>query len=408
MTRTRTVLLCAAALIAAVLPTGAAAVPAAGGSGGAHGCVNSPEPVRGQAQAQAQARRIVDIARQAKRELDLNSVILRVNSGSRVVATRALGESMTGVPAEPDMHFRSGSVAIVYMATVLLQLAEEGKVRLDDPVSRWLPKLPHADRITLRMLGSSTSGLHDYVTDPKFLTALEAAPFRHWTAKEVIGISTAHPLWYAPGTDWSYSHANFQILGAALEKITGMRLDRLLEERVMSPLGLRETSNSFTAAIPAPVLHAFTSERGHYEESTYWNPSWTTTPGAVLTSDICDLARSAQAIGTGELLSRRSFRTQLDPGTVGLGGGTAGCPATVCLKNTEARHFGFGVIVVNGWILSNPSFSGYAAIQAYLPAQRLSIAVATTKGHHTPEGNTAQTVAERIAAALAPGHPLAG
>jgi CubicO group peptidase (beta-lactamase class C family) len=400
MTRTRTVLLCAAALIAAVLPTGAAAVPAAG-SGGPHGCVNSRGPERGRAE------RILAIARRAKRELDLNSVILRVNHGNRVLVTRALGKSMTGVPARPDMHFRSGSVGIAYMATVLLQLVEEGKVRLDDPVSRWLPKLPHSHRITLRMLGSSTSGLHDYVTDPKFLSALEAAPFRHWTAAEVIGISTSHPLWYAPGTNWSYSHANFQILGAALEKITGVRLDRLLEQRVMSPLGLRETANRYTPVIPSPALHAFTSERGHYEESTYWNPSWTTAPGAVLTSDICDLARSAEAIGAGELLSRRSFRTQLDPGTVGLGRATATCPATVCLTNTRAHHFGFGVIVINGWILTNPSFSGYAAMQAYLPARRLSIAVTTTKGHRTPDGNTAQTIAERIAAALAPGHPLA-
>jgi D-alanyl-D-alanine carboxypeptidase len=400
MSRTRTALLCTAGLIAVVLPAGAAGVPASAFDE-PHRCADSPEPPPGQ------GRQVLAIAQQAKRDLDLNSVILRVTSGSREVVTDALGESMTGVPAEPDMHFRSGSVGIAYMATVLLQLVEEGKVGLDDPVSRWLPQLPHADQITLRMLGSSTSGLHDYVTDPKFLAALEAAPFRHWTPQEVVGISTSHPLWYEPGTNWSYSHANFQILGAALEKITGVRLDRLLEQRVMGPLGLRESSNSFTPDIPTPVLHAFTSERGTYEESTFWNPSWTTAPGAVLTTDICDLARSARAIGTGELLSPRSFRTQLNPGTVGLGGPTPTCPATVCLPNTESGHFGFGVLVLNGWIVQNPSFSGYAAIQAYLPAQQLSIAVATTKGPATPDKNTAQTVAERIAAALAPGHPLA-
>ncbi|GAA5032227.1 serine hydrolase domain-containing protein [Streptomyces siamensis] len=400
MMRTRTALLCTAALVAATLPAPAAAVTAA--AAGRSSCVNSPEP------SQGRARQVLDVAERAERDLDLNSVVLSVTSGGKDIVTKAVGESMTGVPARPDMRFRSGSVGIAYMATVLLQLVDEGKVRLDEPVSRWLPRVPHGDRITLRMLGSSTSGLHDYVTDPKFVAALEAAPFRHWTPQQLLDYSTGHPLWYEPGTNWSYSHANFVLLGAALEKITGTRLDRLLDERVMGPLGLHETSNSFTPDIATPVLHAFTSERGLYEESTFWNPSWTTAPGAVITSDICDLARSAKAIGTGELLSRGGFRTQLDPGTVGLGRATSGCPATVCVAMTEAHHFGFGVIVLNGWIMQNPSFSGYAAVQAYLPEQQLSIAVSTTEGPKTPaDKNTAQVVAERIAAVLAPDHPLA-
>ncbi len=384
----------------AALPAGTAVGPASAAPA-PDACVSSPAPARGD------ARQILTIARQSQREFGLNSVILRVSSGDREVLTTALGESMTGVPAEPSMHFRTGSVAIVYMGTVLLQLVEQGKASLDDPVSRWLPDVPHGSEITLRMLGSSTSGLHDYVTDPAFVAKLEAAPFRQWTPAEVVGIATGKPLLYKPGTNWSYSHANFVLLGAALEKISGLPLDRLLTERVMKPLGLSQTSNQYTPQIPDPVLHAFTSERGIYEESTFWNPSWTTAPGAVLVQNICDLDRSARAIGTGELVSAKSFRTQLDPGTVGLGHATPSCPASVCfLTNTAARHFGLGLIVVNGWILTNPSFSGYAAIQAYLPAQKLAISVTVTKGPKSPEGNSAQTIAERIAAALAPGQPL--
>uniref|UniRef100_A0AAU2JL26 Beta-lactamase family protein n=1 Tax=Streptomyces sp. NBC_00049 TaxID=2903617 RepID=A0AAU2JL26_9ACTN len=404
MRRTRTVLLCTAGLIGATLPAGIAAAPAplpVSTSAAPQTCVTSPGP------AQGDARKVLTIAEQAQREFGLNSVILRVSSDGREVLTTALGQSMTGVPAEPSMHFRSGSVGIVYMGTVLLQLVEQGKASLDDPVSRWLPDVPHGSEITLRMLGSSTSGLHDYVTDPVFLAELEAAPFRQWTPAEVVGIATGHPLWYKPGTNWSYSHANFQILGAALEKISGLPLEQLLEERVMEPLGLTQTSNQDTPQIPEPVLHAFTSERGTYEESTFWNPSWTTAPGAILIQNICDLDRSARAIGTGELVSAKSFKTQLDPGTIGLGHATASCPASACqLTNTEAHHFGLGVIVVNGWILSNPSFSGYAAIQAYLPADKLAISVTVTQGPKSPEGNSAQVIAERISAALAPDHLL--
>ncbi|WP_431677089.1 serine hydrolase domain-containing protein [Kitasatospora sp. KL5] len=401
MTRTQTALLCAATLFAATLQTTVGAATAAPSGGhDRQTCEATPGPLRGP------ARRIDRIVRETMEEFDLKSVLFKVTEDGREIVTGARGESMTSVPAEPGMHFRSGSVAIAYMGTVLLQLVEEGRVGLDDPVSRWLPGLPHGDEITLRMLGSSTSGLVDYVRDPGFLAALDADPFQHWTPEELVGISTAQPLWYEPGTDWSYSHANFVLLGAALERITDTRLDRLLEERVMGPLGLKDTRNGFTPDIPTPVQHAFTAERGTYEESTFWDPSWTTAPGAVLTTHICDLERSARAIGSGELLSRRSFRVQLDPGTVGLGGGTPTCPPDVCLLNTEARHFGLGVIVVNDWILQNPSFSGYAAIQAYLPHNRLSIAVSATKGPGSPDQNSAQVVAERISELLAPENPL--
>ncbi|MFI8520226.1 serine hydrolase domain-containing protein [Streptomyces sp. NPDC085481] len=399
--RARAALLCVA-LLALTAQTSAAAPALAGGSGGHGGrdCVRTQGPLGGQ------ARKVLDITRKAKKDLKLNSVVLKVTLDGREVVTDALGESMTSVPAEPDMHFRAGSVAFAHIGNALLQLVQERRVSLEDTVERWLPFLPKADKITLRMLATNTTGLHDYVTDPAFGAELEAHPFRHWTPQDLLAFPFSHSFWYEPGTNWSYSHANYLLLEEALEKITGTRIDEFLEQRVWGPLGLRDTQNNFTPDIPSPVLHAFTSDRGLYEESTFWNPSWTTGPGAVITTHICDLARSAEAVGRGELLSPRSYRTLLNPGTVGLGHPTDTCPATVCLPQTEDKHFGLGVLVVGGWLVQNPSFSGYAAIQAYLPSQRLAIAVSTTKTADTPEGNTAEDVAELIAAALAPDHPL--
>ncbi len=399
--RARKALLCAA-LLAVTVQT--AAVPAAAHEAArprGSECARTARPLGGE------SREVLGITRKAKADLHLKSVEVKVTRGRREVLTDALGESMTGVPAEPDMHFRAGSVVFSYVGTALLQLVQEGRVRLDDTVERWLPGLPKANRITLRMLATNTTGLHDYVTDPAFLAELEAHPFRHWTPQQLLAYPYSHSFWYEPGTNWSYSHANYLLLIQALEKITGTRIDRFLRERVTGPLGLDNTRNNFTPDIPRRVLHAFTSERGLYEESTFWNPSWTTAPGAVITTHICDLARSARAIGSGELISRRSYRTLINPGTVGLGHPTARCPATVCLPQTEAKHFGLGVIVINGWVLQNPSFSGYAAIQAYLPSKRLAIAVSATKTKDTPDGNMAEVVAQRIAAALAPEAPLA-
>ncbi|MER7701462.1 serine hydrolase domain-containing protein [Kitasatospora sp. NPDC097605] len=407
MTFSRTKALAAAVLTVATLTAVALpAGPPAAAEGLAEIPPSSPACVRSDPAADPRAREVLDIARQVQRELDLNAVLLRVSVDGNEIVTGALGESMTGVAAEPAMHFRAGSMAFPFFGIVLLQLAEEGRIGLDDPIAPWLPDVPHADEITLRMLGDTTSGLADYVTDQGFLDALTADPFRQWTPEELVGISTSHPFWYRPGTNWSYSHANFVLLGAALEKITGTRLDHLLEQRIFEPLGLRRTVNRFTPDLPAPVLHAFTTGRGRYEESTFWNPSWTTAPGAVLATDICDFGRSIEAVGTGALLSPESFRTQLNPGTVGLPGPADGCPEDVCLLQTEARHFGLGVIVSDGWILSNPSFSGYAAIEAYQPDTRLAVAVSTTTGCASPDGNTAQEVAARIVERLAPDHPL--
>ncbi|WP_406192973.1 beta-lactamase family protein [Kitasatospora sp. NBC_01560] len=405
-------LLCLAS-VTALIALGAPATAAGGGAtdagggatdaGGNHRpCVSSPLPESGP------ARDVLRIAEQARTELDLKSVILRVTVDGRELVTTALGESMTGVPAEPAMHFRNGNIAISYLGTALLRLVDEGRAGLDDPIGRRLPDLPHdyGDRMTLRMLGASTTGLVDYVTSPGFGESVYADPFRQWTPEELVGISTRQDLRYEPGTNWSYSHANFVLLGAALEKITGTRLDVLLRQLVTGPLGLHETGNSFTPDIPTPVLHAFTAERGTYEESTFWNPSWTTAPGAVETTDICDLARSAVGIGSGELLSPSSYQQFLNPGTVGLGTPTGKCPATVCIAQTEATHYGTGVLVLNDWISQHPLFFGYSASQDYLPCEHLAIAVSTTNSPTAPGGHSAHTIAQRIAAALAPDHPI--
>ena len=104
---------------------------------------------------------------------------------------------------------------------------------------------------------------------------------------------------FAPGTNWDYSHTNYVILGQALEKITGQPLDVALQEQVLAPLGLRNTVAWSTPEISEPVLHAFSSERRQalgipagtrfYEESTYWNPSWSLAPGSIQTTDIVDM-----------------------------------------------------------------------------------------------------------------------
>lgn len=408
MPRKGTALLCATLLLSATpLLAGTAAHADSAAPRGPGACVASPTPKGGPARA------VLAAVEKVRGDLKLRAVIARVTKDGRDVWTGAVGPSMTDVPARPDMRFRAGSVGIAFMNVVLLQLVDEKRVSLDDPISRWLPTVPHAREITLGMLGNATSGIQDYVKNDTFRAELLAQPFKHWTPQELISIANPQVLLYPPGKNFSYSHANYVLLGAALEKITHTRLDHLLEQRIYRPFGLHATSNSYTPDVPSPVLHAFTSARGVYEDSSFWNPSWTTAPGAVITMDICDLARSGAGVGSGKTLSRQAYRTLLDPGTVGLGtpqpytqGGD--CPVAICIPQTTAAHFGLGSIVVNGWVFQNPSFTGYAAVMAYLPSQHLSIAVTVTDTPDTdPDNiNPGKDVAEAISQVVAPSSPL--
>ena len=147
------------------------------------------------------------------------------------------------------------------MATLLLRLVDQGVVGLDDPLATWLPDLPDADRVTLRMLTNMTAGYPDYVQNPKLDQELYADPFRQWTNQELIEIGLSTPQVFAPGTNWDYSHTNYVILGQALEKIGGKPLDVAPAGASPGADGLAQHRRLDTAAIPEPVLHAFSSER---------------------------------------------------------------------------------------------------------------------------------------------------
>jgi CubicO group peptidase (beta-lactamase class C family) len=367
-----------------------------------------------------QAEAIIAIAHDIMEQQDVKAVIVRVIIDGQEIVTAALGESMTGVPATPDRHFRNGAVAIFYVATLLLRLVDQQVVTLDDPLANWLPDLPDADQVTLRMLANMTAGYPDFVQNPKLVQELYADPFRQWTPEEQIEIGLSTPRVFAPGTNWDYSHTDYVILGQAMEKITGQPLDVSLQEQVLGPMGLRNTVGWATPEISEPVLHAFSSERRQalgipsgtrfYEESTYWNPSWTFAQGAIQTTDIVDMTTTAVAVGEGTLLSPASHQAQIAPDLLGFGKPLAGCPACHTLDTTYS--YGLGVVLSGDWLLQNPLFAGYGAVTGYLPAEKIAIAVATTfgEGAFDDQGNYKYSSHQEIFAAigtrLAPDHPL--
>ncbi len=382
--------------------------------GGAIGGNPSPRTAQATAAKRAQIDRLV---RRAITAHDLNAVIVQVSVGGKPLFTKAYGESMMGVPATVQMHFRNGAVAISYVSTLLLRLVDEKRVKLDDPISRWLPGLRDSRLVTLRMLAGMSAGYPDYVRNPTFGDAIYANPFLQVTPHDQLAFTLDTPQLFTPGTNWSYSHSNYVILGLALEKITHQPLDVALRRLVLGPLGLRSTTNSTTAAIPAPALHAYSSERRQFlgiapsvpfiEDSTYWNPSWTLPRGAVETTTIADMIRTAIGIGQGRLLTRRSYAQQVAP-RIGFGHPQPGCSG--CQTLDRVLGYGLGVFRSGSWILQNPGFGGEFAIEAYLPARRIAIAIATTyrAGSFDAEGNApnwATPLYTQIGALLAPGDP---
>ena len=364
----------------------------------------------------AESDAIMRIVRDAVAQAHLRSAIVRVTVGGKEVVTQAVGESMTGVPATPAMHFRNGAVAISYVSTLLLILVDEKKVALDDKLSTWLPDIPHADRVTLGQLAQMTSGYVDYVIgNTEMNDALYANPFRHWTTQELLDFAVHRPLLYEPGTNWNYAHTNYVLLGLALEKATGTDMATLLSDKVLRPLGLTNTAGAETAAIPSPALHAFSSERRaalkipanvpFYEETTFWDPSWTITHGAIQTTNIYDLEASAAGIGSGRLLSAESHRKMVSTDLRGRTHPQPGC--TTCAEMNDGYTYGLGIVISGNWLLQNPMFAGYAAVQAYLPARQIAIAVAVT---FAPEAfddqgdyrNEAEPLFRKIGAELAP------
>jgi D-alanyl-D-alanine carboxypeptidase len=325
----------------------------------------------------------------------LRSVVYGVWINGRRLVIGALGESQPGVAATTADHFRIGNTTESLTTTLLLQLVDERRVRLADPLSRWFARLPHAHQVTLGMLARSISGYADYVTSTRFEKLFDANPFRSWSVPELIRLafSRRRPSLFAPGTSWAFSDTNFVLLGEVLRRVTGVPVDPLLRQKILSKLGLRQTAMRTDSYIPAPVMHAYTNERGLYEESTTWSPSWARYTGN-MTSTVADMGRWATALGSGSLLSPRSHALQVGPQNVGLG------------PLTAKRYYGMGLGVTNGWIATNPQLLGYNGVVSYLPSKKIAVVVFTTQGlEGKPSVAYASAVYNRIAALLAPNQP---
>ncbi|MBE9239713.1 serine hydrolase domain-containing protein [Synechocystis salina] len=339
------------------------------------------------------AAEILAILAESKQEYDLSALLCGIWQGEKTIISTAIGNSQTNVPATTAMHLRAGGVTITCICLVLLRLVDRGLVNLDDLVARWWPKLPRAKTVTLQQLANSTSGYADFEQDQTFIDANNYNPFRQWQTQELLDIAFATPLLYEPGESWNYSHTNFVVLGELLQRITGQPMDKLLEQEIFAPLGLGHSSYPHSSEIPPPVLHAFSQDRDVFEDSTYWNPSWTSFSGMMI-STLGDLSMLALAIAKGSLLSPQGIQAQIAPTTVGLS------------TNRADLYYGLGIVYANGWLVQNPRFGGYNLFLAALPSQSLAMVVATTIGLNSSDEAHSTLIARKLVQSLNPNQPI--
>ncbi len=310
------------------------------------------------------------------------------------ISVRAVGDSMTSVPASKDMHFRIGGVTETLLTTALMILVEKKDLSLDDKVARWYPNLPNAEQVDLKMLANGTSGYPDYVYNEDFIKVAIEQPFKHWSDKELIDYAFLTEPLFKPGTSQHYSHTDYVILGSILAQVSNQSLNQLFHSLILNKLGMKKTQFDRTATIPAPVLHSFSQDRGIYEDATFWDPSWTASSGS-MTSTIEDLGIWANTWMSGNLLTDNSTQQLRAPETVGKG------------KNTNELYFAMGFGIANHWLIQNPRFGGYSGVFAVLPEKQIVfIAFNTLKPTINDTNNLSVALWKELAADLAPEYPL--
>jgi D-alanyl-D-alanine carboxypeptidase len=253
-------------------------------------------------------------------------VVGLVRAGERTwQGASGLGDLDANRPARASDRFRIGSVTKSFVATLVLQLVGEGRLRLDDNLERWLPGLvPGDERVTVRQLLNHTSGLYDYSDDL-------SGPPRRFRPRGLVAIATGHKPLFAPGTEFSYSNTNYILAGLLVERVTGRRLADQLEQRILGPLGLDDTELPTTERrITGGHVHGYappdedwqvTDGPARLVDVTEMDTSWAWAAGAMV-STTADLARFYQALLGGQLLTPellKQMRTTVDASRLGHG-----------------------------------------------------------------------------------------
>ncbi|MFD6973167.1 serine hydrolase domain-containing protein [Streptomyces sp. NPDC059949] len=362
---------CVAAAAAGLLASTALAAPAHGAPAPAQPVAAAPTPTPTPPPTPggdfpqltpAVALQLDAAVRQVMREAQVPGVIVGLWAPGKGSYVKAFGvaDKATGAPMETGFNTRIGSQTKTFTVTALLQLVDQGKLGLDDPIGKYIAGVPNGDRITLRELAGMRSGLFNYSEDPDFDKAFTSDPDRRFTPQQLLDYSFKHPVNFAPGEKFEYSNTNLILLGLLIEKVTGRTLQKVIDQDVVEPAGLRRTLFPTGAEFPAPHAQGYTDQTasGKIEVATDWDPSWAWAAGAMI-SDLENLRSWARTLATGTLLTPATQAQRLKTTSVGIPG----------------AGYGLGLFNVQGWIGHNGSLPGYESLGVYLPQEQATLVV---------------------------------
>ena len=308
---------------------------------------------------------------------------IAVVRGGEIVYQHAYGDGRTGTPATPEMRYAIGSVSKQFTATAVLLLAEEGKLSLDDKVSRWFPRLTRADQVTLRQLLSMTSGYQDYWPQDYVFTAMQKAT----TADAIMQRWAGQPLDFDPGTTWQYSNTNYVIAAAIVERVAGMPFMDFLRQRVFGPLGMTSVADFDAGPLsPADAGPFMRNAIGPLREAPKEGPRWLFGAGQLAMTSR-DLATWDLAMIRGAVLKPESWRAM---------------QTVVLLARGTGTGYGLGVNVGMSWgrrrVSHGGAVSGYTTTNLVFPDDRAAIVVFTNI--YPGGGGASSQIAGRIAGIL--------
>lgn len=250
------------------------------------------------------------------RDAGAPGVIAEVHIGNSVLrGTSGVADLTTGRRVPVEGYFRMGSNTKTFVAVVILQLAAEHRLSLDDTVDRWLPGVVSGNgndgrTITIRQLLNHTAGIFDFDEDILAMVPTAEAFNQHrfdtFTLSDLVAMAMRHPPYFAPGTSWHYSNTDYTLAAMIIKKATGRDWATEVTDRVLRPLGLRHTFNpGQRAELPEPHANGYMYQYDpdHPLDVTTMNMTWADADGSLITTT-ADLSRFWRAIGRGTLLSR--------------------------------------------------------------------------------------------------------
>jgi CubicO group peptidase (beta-lactamase class C family) len=294
------------------------------------------------------------------------------------------------VPAAPTMRYSIGSISKQFTATAILLLQEQGKLKLDDPVARFLPDLTRANEVTIRMILSHTSGYQDYWPQDYVMPMM----LKPVTARQILDEWARKPLDFEPGTKWQYSNTNYIIAGVIVEKASGKPFLQFLREQIFTPLGMQSVANIDEARLgdtdPAGYLRY---ALGPLRPAPKEGPGWLFAAGELaMTAE--DLARWDISLIEHKLLKPASYH-ELE--------------TEILLKNGLGTGYGLGVDV--GTVAGHRALShggevsGFTAQNTVFPEERAAIVVLTNQDAASASAIIADAIAPLLLTTADPSAP---